>query len=492
VRGGAPSGQWWSHAGVLVLAAVVGCRGRAPAPSAPPGAGRTDAGAVTVSKDALLAPPPSQSTIDDPAQARLIDRTLCRQAGCCVVWIQDAGTDRKGRTLLVARTAPDGTDCLIPRPAAGPGKAKDASEESDDRCRTINHHLVVLDKEKVRGRYTLSSECEHGGPINYHRIEDQIEVDSKAHTFEHFHSNMKGQSNWGSGVIIGLDPVRVIEWSQFGDRPLEINWDLLRHRVTWTAPDEEALAQSQATPPPDPGEAEQEEGEDEGPTVERSSISVPMLELPARFTAGGWKTTGLGGCGVLIDGGDNGYTLHGKADGADASLRVVASTDGVLFVEVTDDRWTGPSRSWVKDDHLELWLAREAPAGAAGKAKASAVQWGIRIADGATFPAFGAPEPLRGVEAVRRGSVARVKIPFAPAAEDARFALVYSDGDDGKTQERLIATAPLERGDGGTLGGAWTVNPDDASCALRGGALAVVRPPPKDSPIGGDLETYRQ
>jgi hypothetical protein len=302
---------------------------------------------------------------------------------------------------------------------------------------------------------------------------------------------MKGRSNWGSGVTIGLDPVRVIEWNQDGDNSLEINWDLLRRRDNWSVPDEEARAQLRATPPPDAGE--EAEPEEEGPTVDWSTIAVPKLELPAAFTAGGWKTTGLGSCGVLIDGDQSGYTLHGAASPGDATLRVVASTQGVLFVEVRDDRWTGPSRSWVKDDHLELWLAREpSPSGAdAGTAKGTAVQWGIRIADGATFSAFGAPEPLKGVEVVRRGPVALVKIPFAPAAGDERFAVVYSDGDDGKTQERLIATAPLERGEGGRLGGVWEVNPDDATCAIKGGALSVIRPPPpKGSRLGRDLEEY--
>jgi hypothetical protein len=86
--------------------------------------------------------------------------------------------------------------------------------------------------------------------------------------------------------------------------------------------------------------------------------------------------------------------------------------------------------------------------------------------------------------------VARVKIPFAFAGADASFAVVYSDADDGKTQERLIATAPLKRGDGRSLGGFWQVDPDDASCTLKAGSLTVIRPPSKNSPVGRDLEDY--
>jgi hypothetical protein len=441
-----------------------------------------------------MAPPPSQSAIDDPAEVRLVERALCRRTGCCVASLEDAGTDRKGRALVVARTVLDGTDCLLPRPRARRlSKKRDTSTESDDSCRVLAHDLVIIAEKKVSERYTLSSECENGGPINYHRIDDQIEVDSKAHTFTHSHSNAKGGLIWGSGLTIGLDPVRLIDWDQSGGgKDLEINWDLLRRRDSWSSPDEEARAQLKAAPRPDAGEEEQDE-EDDGPTIEWSTIAVPKLELPRAFTAGGWKTTGLGSCGVLIDGAQTGYTLHGEANAGDATLRVVAASDGVLFVEVTDDLWTGPSRSWVKDDHLELWLARDPSRSDAdpGKAKGTAVQWGIRIADGATFSAFGGPERLKGVEVVRQGPVARVKIPFPPAGDDESFAVVYSDGDDGKTQERLIATSPLKRGDGGRLVGVWEVNPDDATCAIKAGALTVVRPhPPKGSLVGRDLEEY--
>jgi hypothetical protein len=237
------------------------------------------------------------------------------------------------------------------------------------------------------------------------------------------------------------------------------------------------------------------------PGISLKALSIPMVTLPAAFTGGGWKTIALGPCGVFVDGSDqHGFTLSGSGDGAkDATLRVVGASESALFVEVTDDRWTGPSRSWVKDDHLELWMATASAslpqtcegvdAGAPDRTP-TAVQWGIRIADGATFSAFGSPPPLVGVQVVRRGQVARVKIPFPTAPElGGSLALVYSDGDDGKTQERLIATAPLERGRGETLGDTWTIEPEKARCAVKGKALAVVLPRPqgRDEPVG-DLD----
>jgi hypothetical protein len=462
---------WWG----LLLVAVIGCRRNAPAPPVRPAPRRPDAGVLKVTRKEAPEPPPQRAV--ELSQVRLVERTLCRRGDCCVIALEDAGTDQKGRSLLVAETAADLTDCLIERPPRKGPPPKSAGQS----CRRLDHDLVVIDKGKARPSYTLSSECEFGGPsVNYH-FEEDIEVDPKAHTFAHDHHCNMGTDFWDTGVTVGLDPPRVLESRQSAPKDLRINWELLRRLETWRVEDEKAAASAQATPPPDAGEEPGEEGEGE-PGIAVSALSVPKLALPAAFTGGGWKTTDLGSCGVLVDGKDNGYTLHGEASAADATLRVVWSTDGVLFVEVTDDKWTGPSRSWVKDDHLELWVEHDGWPGL--KEKGTAVQWGIRIADGATFPAYGSPEPLTGVEVVRRGSVARVKIPFAPGNEDQRFALVYSDGDDGKTQERLIATSELTRGRGDTLGGSWTVDPADATCAMKGHALAVVRPvPSRDKPL---------
>ena len=93
-------------------------------------------------------------------------------------------------------------------------------------------------------------------------------------------------------------------------------------------------------------------------------------------------------------------------------MRAVVSTDGVLFVEIPDDRWTQTGKSWVKEDHIELWAAPADSRSAQNLCDPPALpdpsrQWGIRIADGQLFPAFGSPEPLAGVEVVRRRRRAR-------------------------------------------------------------------------------------
>jgi hypothetical protein len=170
-------------------------------------------------------------------------------------------------------------------------------------------------------------------------------------------------------------------------------------------------------------------------------------------------------------------------------MRVVVSARGVLYVEIADDRWTAAGPSWVKEDHLEIWLAAtgtSTPPGDACEIAGSATtnparQWGIRISDGAVFPGFGSPAPLAGVEVARAGSVARIKVPLQGFADSEvpDLTVVYSDSDDGLRQERLIATSDVERGHIDSLGHVRVVEPAEATCAAdsRKKALHIVRTP---------------
>jgi hypothetical protein len=49
--------------------------------------------------------------------------------------------------------------------------------------------------------------------------------------------------------------------------------------------------------------------------------------------------------------------------------------------------------------------------------------------------------------------------------------LVYSDSDDGRRQERLIATSALEFGHAWTLGEAWAPPPNRVRCEAKDGVL---------------------
>jgi hypothetical protein len=237
--------------------------------------------------------------------------------------------------------------------------------------------------------------------------------------------------------------------------------------TSWTAVDCKAKARPAAgdAVAPDGGS-----GKEPANTI--AGVWIPSVDLPADFVAQGWRTTRLGACSAFVDGtGEHGYTLHGEA--GDATLRAVIGGN-LLFVELSDDRFVGPGRNWVTDDHLELWVGNSNPSErVCGKDDGEwSAQWGIRVADGAVFPAHGAPQPLAGVERVVAGHTARFKIPLP--ANGTRLTVVYSDSDDGHRQKSLIGTSELRFGDPATLGERYNT---EQSCIVKGGTLA---PKPAD------------
>ena len=152
-------------------------------------------------------------------------------------------------------------------------------------------------------------------------------------------------------------------------------------------------------------------------------------------------------------------------------MAIVFSSQGELFVEVTDDRFVTGGKSWVKDDHLEIWAATPPEKGCVdATAKSPALQWGIGVADGQVFPGFGPPAAMPKVEIARAnerpsdsGCASRRPLPGP------RFTLVYSDSDDGSHQERLIATSQLVFGKWWTLGEA--PENEGPSCTIARGVL---------------------
>jgi hypothetical protein len=207
----------------------------------------------------------------------------------------------------------------------------------------------------------------------------------------------------------------------------------------------------------------------DSPTRTLEATLVPRVDLPADFLKGGWKRTGLGQCSAA--GGD---VLLGKPQGKDdARIRAVIGQGDVLFLEVVDDTWTGPSAKWLADDHVELWLFPEPPetADACGRngKEAGLVQWGIRIADGKVFPAYGNPKPPLPVEVVREGKLARLQVKLPPGIK--ALTAVYSDSDEGKKQELMVATSHLEFGRAATLSPLRVLAPSEATCQLKGQEL---------------------
>jgi hypothetical protein len=518
---------------LAVLFAGIACSKSAARMPPPEGASARAHFAGDKTEDEVAAKPP-ETEADDAALAKAIDKRICRKRGCCVTGIEDAGTDRKGRSLVVA-TIDAGfggvANCLVPpvvepapfgsgaldkepcpiKPPAQTAAAEDSSGEADgegddestgeDRdperedCRPYEHHLIVHSKGKIRARQLLSEACNDGYGASGVG-EDEVSVDREAKTFTH--SRAGGSAwRWDKSITVGLDPLRVVSesgstfWTMDEDATSESgswDWDDFKGESTWSAPDcAERYKQAQAAKKRDPNL-----GNDElGASLSRAAIVIPRVQLPAAFVEAGWRTIGLGGCAAFVDGNKDGYAVFGgEGRASDATMRVVVSKEGVLFVELTDDRWTRGGKSWVKEDHIELWMT---PPGLASHqtecgdgppdpaARDASLQWGIRISDGRVFPAFGSPEPLAGVEVVRSGAAARAKIPVGDwlkrDSDASSLTVVYSDSDDGLRQKRLIATSRVERGKSDSLGGLRDIAPGDATCVAKGKALRVVRAP---------------
>jgi hypothetical protein len=473
-----------------------------------------------------------EAEVEDLTLAKAIDRKICRKRGCCVTGIEEAGTDRKGRALVVA-TIDAGyggvASCLVPQvaepasfgsgaldkepcplesraqaaqaAAAESGDEDESSEGSDESattehdpeaedCRPYEYHLIVHSRGKIRARQLLSEQCNNGyGAAGVG--EDSVAVDKEARTFTH---NQAGGSawRWDHGVTVGLDPLRIVSFDESTFWTLDEegtsksgdwNHDTFDGHNMWPIPDcEGRRKQKEAGAGRDAGAFE------ENPASRSiSAVIVPRVSLPPAFVQDGWRTISLGDCGAFVDGDGHGYAIYGgKGSAADASMRAVVSKEGVLFVEIADDRWTSGGKTWVKEDHVELWMAQSRTVVDAHECDPRpesdpSRQWGIRISDGSVFPGFGAPAPLAGVEVVRSGRVARVRIPIADwikgEDDENALAVVYSDSDDGLRQKRLIATSEVERGNVLTLGAVRTVAPAHATCVVKGKVLQIHRPP---------------
>jgi hypothetical protein len=217
------------------------------------------------------------------------------------------------------------------------------------------------------------------------------------------------------------------------------------------------------------------------------------VTLPEGFRTGGWRANSLGACAATADGAQAGFVVHGPPGSAkDARLRVVASPEKELFIEIEDDVLVGPGaavagKSWVTDDHLEIWAAEDSGIGECRYDGAPTEQWALRLTDGKAFAGHGKPTWEVTSEIERRDHVVRVKL--APIAFR-YLTVVYSDSDDGKKQERLIGTSAVAFGKAATLGELFTVPEARASCVLDGkGALRPkVMPAEGPGPVSRPLD----
>jgi hypothetical protein len=218
------------------------------------------------------------------------------------------------------------------------------------------------------------------------------------------------------------------------------------------------------------------------PKTWRASL-IPAVEIPDGFD---WKFQSLGDCASVIDGQDGegwarGYVIHGdRGSAADTSMKVLASTSGTLFVDVIDDAIVASKKSWIHGDHLELWVSPESPKTMEfdcldPKDKGTAWQWGIDAVDGAIHAAHGKPSAKLKAERVRTAKGVRYKVELP--ADTKALTVVYSDSDDGTSQERLIATSTFEFGRVQSMGALHKVDAKHATCERDAKELALERKP---------------
>ncbi|WNG61609.1 hypothetical protein F0U59_48020 [Archangium gephyra] len=401
----------------------------------------------------LLGAPPASS--QDPLCAK---REPCR-----VVETLDAGKDAQGRSLQVKHLSLGWADVdtaaeLIGR-KFGPGNRKQEGSRAEGQCEALEWWLV----RPSQPAQLLLSVCNDGyGSAGVG--EDSVTVADNRFTHE---QNGGSRQRWSVSRTLQLSPLRqVIEGHRSTDgmdaeqKESGDYWDAeqLRGEVVRAAPECE------------PGQAS---------LGERTLPFLPQVQVDKAYLEGGWKQAGLGACGFEA----GNFLLGTQDDPKDAGLKALLVAPDTLLVEVRDNKWTGPSAKWLNDDHVELWLAPQPPQELTGCGKPAAAQlpsqWGIRVADGKVFPAFGSPKQTLQVERAelpgKQGYRMKLKLPTPFQA----ISVVYSDSDSGKKQERMLATSAVKFGRPETLNPVRVVPPAEATCGVKNGELAVVPGPAK-------------
>lgn len=402
--------------------------------------------------------------VSTAAAAPPVADPCAHRPGCRIAQRLPAG-EAEGRPLTVLRVAVDPRDVAEAPPDITYG---------NDEC--VPYEWWLVHGERARKLIRLCNDGYGAAGLG----EDHVDVGPNR--FEHVQS---GGSSWRGSerTLLQLAPLRLLAtgndgyWT-LGSNEQSCTWDRTTWRggCTWSAP----RCDAQGDPPADPDGADRGGG---------AFQWLPAPSLPDPWRAGGWKQSSLGTCAAEAE-----HTVHGEAGApGDARLRAVLGPEGELYVEVEDDRWQRGAKSWLHDDHLEVWvgpafsymdhcLARDA----------KPLQWGIGVLDDRIHPAFGKPARRPTVERVTVGdppTAVRLKIRL-PAAPEA-ITVVYSDSDDGARQERLLATSALRHGDATTLGRPRPISPDDAVCAVEAGRLDfrdTWRPPATGAVLPGAEE----
>ncbi len=294
------------------------------------------------------------------------------------------------------------------------------------------------------------------------------------------HSQSGGSSwRWGQTLTYQLSPLRVLQEAWDGYWSIGLNYesghwdwtDWSQGDLEWWSP----LCQADGYAP-DPKD-------DDPPDEEiKRAVLIPRLEeqaLPA-----GTLDVSPGTCATTLSP-ENGrsFVIWGDAAAAAADegwMKLLTVAHNLLFVSVRTQRVAAGGRTWLSDDHIEIWQSPWLSYGNACLPRdAQAQQWAVRLVDGAIFPAAGNPKELP--ELLARSSTVDssggviVSMTLRLAAPLENLSVVFSKGDGKSKQRWLLSSSDLRFGDPASLGHTYTVPANAVTCIVDEGRINVER-----------------
>lgn len=400
-----------------------------------------------------------------PPQLPNAEATLCAgRAGCHVEKTYDAGLTDDGELLEVVELGID-----------NPGNAETPCSPKRREFVLSSRHLPPGTERDETGiidaiepTYTsIFSVCALGYG-NSNVSEPEIKVSENLLTFSHYGGS---SSRFEAAYKVQLSPLQVIEQSNCvfdhlrpGFNAAEMNLkDLIidghRKRFACTADGDMP---------------------DVSPTAcnlkkqHTQFLSIPLIEVP--LPAGNAAAINVTDCGARVDSsGKSGFITYGKAsEPSDAQMTAIFTDPTTLVVTVIDDIFYENDKSWVTSDHLEIWTGPTAFDCEDPNAKPT--QWAIMPLDGKVIKARGPDDRTPTVQAQLNVTEPKAPTPMTFVVRFAempqRITVVYSDSDDGRFQERLIATSALLPGKNETLGEIQPLAKEAAQCELKDNVIS--------------------
>lgn len=399
-----------------------------------------------------------------PPQLPTAEDELCAdRAGCRVEKTHDAG-------LTADRDLLEVIELGIDNPAGAETPCSPKRREFVLSSRRLPPGLTRDETGIIRNieptYTTIFSVCALGYG-NSNVSEPEIKVGDNLLTFSHYGGS---SSRFEAAYKVQLSPLRVIDQSHCtfdqlrpGFNATEVNLkDLIinghRKRFTCTA----------------------EGMPDVSPTAcnlqikHTKYLGIPLIEmaLPADNAA----AINVTDCGARVDSsGKTGFIPYGKSgDAEDARMTAVFTDATTLVVTVVDDIFYENDKDWVTSDHLEIWTGPTAvdcedPA-------VQPAQWAIMPMDGKVIKARGPDAKAPTAQAQLNVTEPKAPTPmtfvvrFAEAPQ--RITVVYSDSDNGRFQERLLATSALTPGRNETLGQVESLSKEAAQCQLKDNVIS--------------------